>query len=366
MAKLCTVASDAEERVAPKSVHPENTKHPKFFFFIKGKFCELIAWYNLQWMWLECNKNPAWRKEHLAPQIVHSSTPDLTPRARPIAPRAKTFPSLAASRHSSFAMLPSYWSLLPWGGSVILIFEHKRRNFFCLKPCSNGLRKTWFKFLGTSPSKCWPNSMRVWSTLWTLSSYINSCLTCFRCNWPTDDDAERRNVLPKSSFVINKASSSVLLGLNQHACFCMYCYEKRFFEKNSPKKKMACTQTLFSVNLFSSASSCDGVIKVGLFMYKIPDFSLAPCVCKQAGLDLVYAWKDLDPRTLVIGRPSPFLHDCSLRCAFRRSHLKLWFKSNGRSAFVVLDPSLALKPQEAGNIAPDCHLTSIAIRFCTH
>ena len=36
------------------------------------------------------------------------------------------------------------------------------------------------------------------------------------CNWPTDDDAERRNVLPKSSFVINKASSSVLLRLNHN------------------------------------------------------------------------------------------------------------------------------------------------------
>ena len=34
--------------------------------------------------------------------------------------------------------------------------------------------------------------------------------------WPTDDDAERRNVLPKSSFVINKASSSVLLCLNHN------------------------------------------------------------------------------------------------------------------------------------------------------
>ena len=32
----------------------------------------------------------------------------------------------------------------------------------------------------------------------------------------TDDDAERRNVLPKSSFVINKASSSVLLCLNHN------------------------------------------------------------------------------------------------------------------------------------------------------
>ena len=25
---------------------------------------------------------------------------------------------------------------------------------FLLKPCSNGLRKSWFKFLGASPSKC--------------------------------------------------------------------------------------------------------------------------------------------------------------------------------------------------------------------
>ena len=32
---------------------------------------------------------------------------------------------------------------------------------FLLKPYSNGLRKTWFKFLGISPSKCWPNSLRV-------------------------------------------------------------------------------------------------------------------------------------------------------------------------------------------------------------
>ena len=33
---------------------------------------------------------------------------------------------------------------------------------------------------------------------------------------PTDDGAERRNVLPKSSFVINKASSSVFLCLNHN------------------------------------------------------------------------------------------------------------------------------------------------------
>ena len=34
----------------------------------------------------------------------------------------------------------------------------------------------------------------------TWSSYINSCLTCFCCNWPTDDDDERRNVLPNIVF----------------------------------------------------------------------------------------------------------------------------------------------------------------------
>ena len=32
-------------------------------------------------------------------------------------------------------------------------------------------------------------------------------------------------------------------------------------------------------------------------MFKIPDFSLAPRLYKQAGLDLVSAWKDLDPHT---------------------------------------------------------------------
>ena len=30
-----------------------------------------------------------------------------------------------------------------------------------MKPFSNVLRKTWFKFLDASPSKCWPNSMPV-------------------------------------------------------------------------------------------------------------------------------------------------------------------------------------------------------------
>ena len=59
-------------------------------------------------------------------------------------------------------------------------------------------------------------------------------------------------------------------------------------------------------------------------MFKIPDFSLSPCLCKQAGLDLVSVRKDLDPRTLVSGthgEPSPFWHDRSLHCTLHRGHL---------------------------------------------
>ena len=101
----------------------------------------------------------------------------------------------------------------------------------------------------------------------------------------------------------------------------MYCYrKKRFFEKKFSKWPV--TPTFFSVSLFSSTCSCGRVKKIEVFMFKIPDFSLAPGLCKQAGLDLVPAWKDLDPRTLVSRDPTPFLHDCALRWALRRSHLK--------------------------------------------
>ena len=106
----------------------------------------------------------------------------------------------------------------------------------------------------------------------------------------------------------------------QLACFCMYCYgKKRFFEKKFSKWPV--TQTFFSVSLFSSTSSCEVVKKVGLFIFKIPDFSLAPCLCKQAGLDLSFCMKRSRSPYTCIGRPSPFLHDCTLRCALRRSHL---------------------------------------------
>ena len=98
----------------------------------------------------------------------------------------------------------------------------------------------------------------------------------------------------------------------QLACFCMYCCgKKRFFEKKFSKWPV--TPPFFSESLFSSTSSCEGVKKVGLFMFKIPDFSLAPCLCKQAGLDFVSAWEDLDPRTLVSGDRRHFC--ISVRCA---------------------------------------------------
>ena len=48
-------------------------------------------------------------------------------------------------------------------------------------------------------------------------------------------------------------------------------------------------------------------------MFKIPDFSLAPRLCKQAGLDLVSALKDFEPCTLVSGDLRHF--DTTVRCA---------------------------------------------------
>ena len=43
------------------------------------------------------------------------------------------------------------------GGSVILIFEHKRPNFFV----ETMFKRSQEDVVHTSPSKCWPNSMRV-------------------------------------------------------------------------------------------------------------------------------------------------------------------------------------------------------------
>ena len=74
----------------------------------------------------------------------------------------------------------------------------------------------------------------------------------------------------------------------KHACFCMYCFRKKrfFFEKNL---KMAGDPKYFlrkfvQLNLFLRRSK-----KIGVFMFKIPDFSLAPRQGKHAGLDLVSA-----------------------------------------------------------------------------
>ena len=57
-------------------------------------------------------------------------------------------------------------------------------------------------------------------------------------------------------------------------------------------------------------------------MFKIPDFSLAPRLCKSAALDIVSARKDIDPVHLLYRETFAILARLSLRCALRRSHLK--------------------------------------------
>ena len=51
--------------------------------------------------------------------------------------------------YETIKVAPSFW------------FLNKNMPIFLLKPFPNCRRKTWFKFLGGSPSKCWPNSMPV-------------------------------------------------------------------------------------------------------------------------------------------------------------------------------------------------------------
>ena len=116
-----------------------------------------------------------------------------------------------------------------------------------------------------------------------------------------------------------------LRNVDQTASVFLYVLKSVFWKKFS---KWPVTPTFFSEGLFSSTSSCEGVKKkVALFMFKIPDFSLAPCLCKQAGLDLVSAWKDLDPRTLV----SDLRHFCmTVRCAAHCAGATLNFLSEVR------------------------------------
>ena len=84
-----------------------------------------------------------------------------------------------------------------------------------------------------------------------------------------------------------------------------------FFEKEISKWPV--TPTFFSKNVFSWTRSSGRVKKTGMLMFKIPDFSLAPRLCKQAGLDLVSARKVFNPRTLVSGDFRPI--DTTVRCA---------------------------------------------------
>ena len=83
-----------------------------------------------------------------------------------------------------------------------------------------------------------------------------------------------------------------------------------FWKKNL---KMAGDPNFFSKNVFSWTRSSGGVKKIRMLMFKIPDFSLVPRLYKQAGLDLVSARKDFNPRTLVSGDLCNF--DTTVRCA---------------------------------------------------
>ena len=76
---------------------------------------------------------------------------------------------------------------------------------------------------------------------------------------------------------------------------------------------MAGDPKFFLQNLFSWTCSSGRVKKIQMLMFKIPDFSLAPRLCKQAGLNIVSARKDFDPRTLV---SEDFRHfNTTVRCA---------------------------------------------------
>ena len=80
-----------------------------------------------------------------------------------------------------------------------------------------------------------------------------------------------------------------------------------FFQELSNKKKIKALRP--KMTKLASRGSC--LNKIRVFMFKIPDFSLVPRLCKQAGLDLVSARND--PRTLVSGDLHHF--DTTVRCA---------------------------------------------------
>ena len=117
---------------------------------------------------------------------------------------------------------------------------------------------------------------------------------------------------------------TVEMSTKQHACFSKHCvYRKaRFFGKNSQSGRWA---QLFSPYSFNAVFAEE--LKINrVFMFETPDFSLAPCLCKQADLDLFMHEKISIPVSLyrgLYGRHSPLWHYCSLRCALHWSHLNI-------------------------------------------
>ena len=141
----------------------------------------------------------------------------------------------------------------------------------------------------------------------------------------------------------------------QYPCFCPMLLEKAVFLLNKISK-WPVTPTFFLKNVFSWTRS-SGRVKIRMFMFKIPDFSLAPGVCKQAGLDLVSARKDFDSRTLVLGDLRHF--DTTVRCAARYAAATL--RTNVQVTNVTFSLEIRLCRALCGNETPCRHNRLVSI-----
>ena len=138
---------------------------------------------------------------------------------------------------------------------------------FLLKPFSNCLRKTWYKFLRGSPSKCWPNSMPVFVCI----------------------------AIGKSGFLKKKSQN----GRWPQLFFPQVCSLKKVLAEELKKSGCLCSKylTFLLRNVY--------VNRLVWTLFLREKISIP-----------VHFYRRL------CGRPSPFWHDCSLCCALHRSHLK--------------------------------------------
>ena len=136
-----------------------------------------------------------------------------------------------------------------------------------MKPFWNCLRKTWLKFLGGPPSKCWPNSMPGF--------------VCIAGG--------------KSGFLKTKSQN----GRWPQLFSPKVCSVKPVLAEELKKSECLCSKYLTSLLRHVY------VTRLVWTLFLRDKISIP-----------VHLYRDL------YGRPSPFWHDCSLRCALHRSHLK--------------------------------------------